>query len=172
MTKSTRKLSGKHLIFIALLGVSLAAVIWMPSGLGPAPQVKFNTLTGESIALSSLEGKPVLITFWATSCVTCIHEIPLLKQLHETLHPDGLTIIGVAMYYDEPDSVRELTERMQLPYTIALDTDGELAKAFGDVRLTPTSYIIAPDGRIALRKIGTFDADALTERLQKLLQTT
>ncbi len=117
-----------------------------------------------------MRGKPVLVTFWATDCPGCIQEIPHLIDLYRQYHDQGLQIIAVAMYYDPPNHVVEMTKQQALPYDVALDIQAEHAKAFGDVRLTPTTFLISPAGSIALQKIGVFDLADMKTRIEALLK--
>lgn len=157
------------IIFIfAVAGMSL----WLwnsPSGLKWAPDVTFTTLKGERLDMDGLRGRPVLVTFWATTCPGCLKEMPHLVELYEELGDAGFELIGVAMSYDPPNRVLELTTERQLPYPIALDLDGALAAAFGNVMLTPTSFLIDPDGRIIKHKIGEMDIVELRQQIESLL---
>jgi thiol-disulfide isomerase/thioredoxin len=135
-----------------------------------APETTFSSITGQKIVLSALRGKPVLITFWATSCASCLKEIPHLIELYHNYHDQGLEIIAVAMAYDPPNHVLELTKALQLPYPVALDMQSDNAHAFGDVSLTPTTFLIAPNGTIALQKTGLLDIGELTTQLLKFLK--
>jgi peroxiredoxin len=130
-----------------------------------APETTFSTITGKKIALHELRGKPVIVTFWATDCASCIKEIPHLVELYRQYHDKGLEIIAVAMAYDPPNHVLEFTKTEQLPYHVALDMQTENAHAFGDVSLTPTTFLIAPDGQIALQKTGLFDLTEIKTQL-------
>ena len=130
-----------------------------------APETTFSTITGKKIVLSELRGKPVIVTFWATDCASCIQEIPHLIELYRQYHDKGLEIIAVAMSYDPPNHVLEFTKTQQLPYHVALDMQAENAHAFGDVSLTPTTFLIAPDGQIALQKTGLFDLTEIKTQL-------
>ena len=134
-----------------------------------APEVTFSTLEGEKIAMRELRGRPVLITFWATTCAVCLKEMPHLVELYEELGNRGFELIGVAMAYDPPNRVLELAAERRLPYPIALDLDGSLAAAFGNVRLTPTSFLVAPDGRIVQHKVGEMDLAGLRRQVETLL---
>lgn len=133
------------------------------------PNIAVNTITGEKISLASLKGKPALVTFWATDCPGCIKEIPHLKAIHADYAAKGVSIIAIAMKHDRPDHVIAMTKAKQLPYTIALDPMGEAAKAFGNVRLTPTTFLIAPDSSIVMQKIGVFDEKKMRLQLDKFL---
>ena len=137
--------------------------------LTPAPNAVFKTIGGETISLAALHGRPVLVTFWATDCPSCLEEIPQLIKLHQEFSPQGLTIIAVAMYYDPPNHVQEMAAAKQLPYAVALDPTAEHAKAFGNVRLTPTSFLIDTNGMIVMEKLGELDVPALIKKLNKTI---
>jgi len=155
-------------IALALVG-ALAFVWFAPDGLKQAPDVTVTLLDGREIALDELEGRPVLVTFWATTCPGCIAEMPHLVELHHDLAPRGLAVIGVAMAYDEPAQVREVAAHRQLPYHVGWDRDGSLAAAFGDVKLTPTSFLIDPAGRIVQQRLGEMDMTRLRQRIEGML---
>lgn len=144
--------------------------LWLsPEGLRAAPQVSLKTLDGETVSIEGLHGRPVLLTFWATTCVSCIREMPHLVELHERYNSRGLEVIGVAMSYDRPDHVMDVVRTRGLPYTIALDTDDSAARAFGDIRLTPTSFLISPEGRIVYQKLGDIDWNLVERNLERWL---
>ncbi len=131
-----------------------------------APDVTFTTITGKKIDLKALRGKPVIVTFWATDCPGCIDEIPLLIDLYKQYHKHGLEIIAVAMYYDPPNHIVALTEDQKLPYHVALDLKADHAHAFGDVQLIPSTFLISPDGLIAIKKTGALDPAEIKTRIE------
>lgn len=150
----------------ALALVGLLAYLWMsPGGLKQAPELSFTTLDGRQVSLADLRGRPVLVTFWATTCPGCMEEMPHLIDLYRELNPRGLEIIGVAMAYDPPNQVLTVVNQRQVPYPITLDIESKAAMAFGDVRLTPSSFLIAPDGRIVLQKIGELDMQRIRREI-------
>jgi peroxiredoxin len=156
-------------VFILMLMFG-AGWLWLtPGGLSTAPAVSFKTIDGREIHLQDLQGKPVLITFWATTCPGCIKEMPHLISLYNELSDKGLEVIGIAMTYDPPNQVIELVTQRQVSYSIALDIDGSIAKAFDNVMLTPTSFLISPDGKIIKHKIGEMDMDKLQQQIEDLL---
>lgn len=156
-------------IFILLL-VAGTGWLWLsPQGLSTAPDVTFKIIDGRQISMEKLRGKPVLVTFWATDCPGCIKEMPHLITLYNEFSQKGLEIIGVAMSYDPPNQVIELTKNRQVPYPISLDVDGSIARAFDDVMLTPTSFLIGPDGTVLKRKIGEMDMESLKSQITSLL---
>jgi peroxiredoxin len=154
--------------FIALIvSTSLFfAVKFFTDNANSYQQQQFTTITGATIKLSALLGKPVIITFWATDCPSCIAEIPHWRALYQRYHPQGLEIIAVAMYYNPPSHVVSMTQAQQLPYPVVLDLHGQHAHAFGDVQLTPSSFLIAPDGSISFSKIGKLDFTDLQSRIE------
>lgn len=163
----------KDLLFgaFALILIGALAYVWLsPQGLKQAPALSVRSLDGNAVELASLRGKPVLVTFWATSCTGCVKEIPHLIELYQEFAPQGLQLLAIAMSYDPPNHVIAMRDARKLPYTIALDIDGNAARAFGDVRLTPTSFLIAPDGRIVREKVGELDMDEVRAQLRAMLK--
>ncbi|MEO1963358.1 MAG: TlpA disulfide reductase family protein [Cycloclasticus sp.] len=156
-------------LFIALL-IGFGGMLFFNGGpLNKAPSITVNTITGEQVSIASLKGKPALITFWATDCPGCIKEIPHLKALHADYAVKGVNIIAIAMQHDTPDHVIAMTKERELPYTIALDPTGEAAKAFGNVRLTPTTFLLTAESTIVMQKLGVFDEKAVRLQLDHLL---
>jgi len=160
-------------IFITLFAVLILSTIvylWLaPSGLQKAPDITLQLIDGKKIKLNDLKGKPVLITFWATSCPGCIKEMPHLIELYHELHSKGLEIIGIAMPYDRPDYVMEMVKRKKVPYKIAFDLKGDAVRAFGNVSLTPTSFLIDDEGKIVKKKIGEMNMDIWKKRIISIL---
>ena len=163
----TRFIKSRFILLMSLLlilaFISLGAINRVST---KAPDVTFTTLTGKKIALKDLRGKPVIVTFWATDCPGCMKEIPHLIDLYTQYHKQGMEIIAVAMYYDPPNHVITLTEDLHLPYNVALDLQAEHAHAFGDVQLTPSTFLIDPDGLIALKITGAFDLAEMKTRVE------
>lgn len=170
-------LSMKNKIMAAIVAslLLLLAFIWFsPAGIKQMPDITLTAIDGRKISLREFRGKPLLVTFWATTCPGCIREMPLLVDLHNALGPAGLIIIGIAMYYDPPNQVIKLVKRKQLPYIITFDMDQKAANAFGEVRLTPTNFLIAPDGSIVQQKIGEYNESgmaALKQQIQSMLKS-
>jgi len=160
-------------ILIGLFALSLlggTGYLWMaPAGLAKAPDITVSTIRGEKISLSELSGQPVLVNFWATTCPGCIKEMPHLVELYKELAPKGFEMIGIAMSYDPPNQVIALADGRKLPYPIALDIQGDAARAFGDVRLTPSSFLIAPDGRVVHQKIGEMNMSKVHAMITDML---
>ena len=155
-------------LVLAIAGAAYQGRAYFARGT-PAPDAVFTSLKGERISLKSLRGKMVIVNFWATSCTTCIHEMPQMVETYRRFHERGLDFIAVAMSYDPANYVLNYTETRQLPFTVALDPQDILAKSFGDVKLTPTTFIIDKDGTILKRFVGEPDFPALHRLLDQRL---
>ena len=165
------KLKHKHLLILLVLAALLALLFAQAVSQGaPAPQVTFTSLKGEIIPIESLRGKVVLVNFWATSCIGCIREMPQMIDTYRKYNTQGLEAIAVAMSYDQPNYVVNYTEKDALPFKVALDVQGNIAQAFGDVKLTPTTFIIDKRGRIIKRIFGEPDFAQLYELLEVKLK--
>ena len=155
---------------LALLVVAAVGYVWFaPPTREPAPDVALPILNGESLELSAYRGEPVMVVFWATSCPTCIDEMPQIVELYEALGADGFNVLGVAMDYDPVDRVNALVERKQLPYTIVVDEGGHIARAFNNVRVTPTTVLIDPAGGVVWQRIGHLDFPAIHKQIRDML---
>ena len=155
---------------IALIVVLAFAAVWlMPVGMRQAPPLVGQTLDGRTLTLEQLRGKPVLVTFWATTCPSCIEEVPHLITLYQELNPKGLEIIGVAMAYDPPEQVRALAVQRQIPYPIVMDHQERIAQAYDNVRLTPTTVLISPEGQIVQYQLGLLNMPKLRETIRGML---
>jgi peroxiredoxin len=159
-----------------LILVALAAAVAIPGMLGgcgqpaAAPQVTFVSLAGERIAARDLLGKVVVVNFWATDCAVCVREMPDMVRTYDRYRDRGLEFIAVAMQHDRPDYVIRFAETHRLPFKVALDPVGELARAYGDVRLTPTTFVIDRRGNAVSRTQGEVDFAKLNALLEEKLK--
>jgi peroxiredoxin len=158
----------KIIVGLAIAAIAIGgALAWLrPTA---APEVRFATLSGESFATSDLRGKVVLVNFWATSCVTCIEEMPEMIETYRRFAPRGYEMVAVAMSYDHPNRVAQFVQERALPFKVALDGDGEIARRFGDVRATPMTFLLDRRGRLLKQYLGTPDWGELRGLLGKAL---
>ena len=134
-----------------------------------APQVVFTSIQGEKLTTVDLRGRVVLVNFWATDCAVCVKEMPRLVQTYTTYQGRGLELIAVAMRHDPPNYVLDYSEKNKLPFKVALDPMGELAAAFDDVRLTPTTVVIDKRGNVVERILGEPDFLKLERLIERKL---
>lgn len=162
-TLFSRRLSLTVLALAAVLGLAGCA-----AG-DDAPASRFVLLDGSTTTTADLKGKVTLVNFWATTCVTCVKEMPSIVSTHEKFKGKGYETIAVAMSYDQPAWVLNYAQTRRLPFKVALDNTGEIAKSWGDVKLTPTTYLVDKQGRIVKRFVGEPDFAALHKLIEELL---
>ncbi len=151
----------------AVLAIGVGA--YVAGGNSSAPDSTFVLLDGSKQSSADLKGKVTLVNFWATSCVTCVAEMPKIMATHEKYKSRGYDTLAVAMSYDPPSYVVNFAETRKLPFKVAIDNTGTVAKAWGDVQLTPTTYIVNKRGEIVKRFVGEPDFDELHRLIEKLL---
>ena len=157
-------------VIVALaLGVGACLVVSSVGREETAPTVAFTRLDGSRSSTDQLRGKVVLVNFWATSCDTCMHEMPQIVATHRKFQSRGYETLAVAMSYDPPAYVINYAQSRHLPFAVAIDNTGAIAKSFGRVQLTPTSVLIDRKGRIVKRYVGEPDFVALHQLVEKLL---
>ena len=137
-----------------------------------APPVSYVLLDGVRTDSSQWKGKVMLVNFWATSCTTCVKEMPAIVATHEKFKARGFDTLAVAMSYDPPAFVANFAESRRLPFGVAIDNTGEIARQFGKVQLTPTTVLINKRGEIVKRFVGEPDFVALHGLVEKLLAET
>lgn len=169
MANTTSPRWNKAPLIGALLGSLAVAGYMAMTSSTPAPDVTFIDLKGQKVSTQGLRGKVVMVNFWATSCVTCVKEMPQMVDTYNKYKGQGLEFVAVAMQYDPANYVINFTETRKLPFTVALDSGGDIAKSFGDVTLTPTTFVIDKDGKIIKRYVGEPKFADLHKLLEKEL---
>jgi len=163
-----------RILLVSLLMLLLIAAAgyyrFSPPPLALVPDITLVSVDGEELQLPAYRGKPLLVTFWSTTCPACVKEIPHLIDLYRELAPrGGLEIIGIAMAHDPPDQVLAMRKSRGIPYPVTLDINSDAAHAFGNVRVTPTSFLIAPDGRVVQRRLGNLDMEGLRREILAMI---
>lgn len=158
-----------------VLGAIVAACLvaggaFLVSDTKAAPASTFVLLDGSSKQTSDLKGRVTLVNFWATSCTTCVAEMPQMVQTYEKFKDKGFGTVAVAMAYDPPSYVVNFAQTRKLPFDVAIDNTGAVARSWGEVTLTPTSYLVNKRGDIVKRYVGPPDFDELHQLIEKLLQ--
>lgn len=131
------------------------------------PELEFNILGDDKLLSKNLEDKIVIINFWATDCSTCIKEMPILTKIHDKYKND-IELIAVAMPYDLPSRVINFKDKNQIPFKIALDSDGKILEKFNKVRLTPTTIITNKQQIIQNTIIGEINYQNLDKLIDSL----
>ena len=152
-----------------LASATLALALMAGCAQGTAPHNQFVLLDGSTTTTEDFRGKVTLVNFWATSCVTCVAEMPELIATHQQFAAKGFDTVAVAMQYDPPAYVVNFAETRKLPFKVALDNTGAIAKAWGDISMTPTTFLLDREGKIVKRYVGQPDFAELHQLINKLL---
>jgi cytochrome c-type biogenesis protein len=138
----------------------------------PAPEFTLKDVDGYTVALSALKGKPVLISFWATWCLPCRDELPLIRDAYLAHRAEGLTVVAIDFGDESAATVRTFWKSMNLQPVAVLDPSGAAAHAYG-VALSssglPVSVLVARDGVVSSYEPFPLTKDYLDPALQKIL---
>jgi cytochrome c biogenesis protein CcmG/thiol:disulfide interchange protein DsbE len=174
------------LIFFTALNIVLVAVLWsrlataqhiisgaatVPLVGHPAPDftlLPWDSSAGQSIRLSSLKGKPVVLNFWASWCDPCNEETPLLQATWQRYQADGVTFIGVD-YQDQRQAAEQFLQKYHVTYPTGPDTSGTISVDFG-VSNVPATVFIDRSGVVVRQILGPVDAKTLEGEIQQLLK--
>lgn len=151
----------------AVLAIGLA--LYLGTAAIAAPNSTFVLLDGSTKTTADLKGRVTLVNFWATSCTTCVAEMPRIVSTFDKYQGRGFDTVAVAMSYDPPSYVVNFTQTRKLPFKVAIDNTGAVAKAWGDVQLTPTSYLVNKRGEIVKSYVGEPHSAELHQLIEKLL---
>jgi cytochrome c biogenesis protein CcmG/thiol:disulfide interchange protein DsbE len=175
--KPVRSLNRRVLLASALLAAPLLVVLFLNLGRDPhtvvspligrpAPSFSLPRVGGGApVKLESLRGWPVVLNFWATWCVPCFQEHPVLA--HAAQENPGVQFLGV-VYEDDEDQVKGYLERQGGAYPNLMDADDKTAIAFG-VFGVPETYFIDAQGTIVAKFVGPLDERSLAENLGKAM---
>ncbi|PHS68633.1 MAG: antioxidant AhpC [Methylophaga sp.] len=163
------KAHNRHALFAISLLAGLFLINWLDDdSLRSLPDLAFVDIDGKQHTFNQYKGNPILVTFWATDCPGCIKEMPDLIHLYNTYASQGLTMIDIALAHDSPNHIKAMRAERKLPFVISWDSDGSLARAFDNVRVTPTHFLINPKGDIVMRKLGGLNTERLYKHLQNM----
>lgn len=134
-----------------------------------APDFSLADLNGAPVRLTDYAGSPVLVNFWASWCIPCREEFPLLSAALDDHADIGLVVIGV-VYRDRSEAARAFADEMGADWPIVMDPGEAVARAYG-VYGPPESWLIAPDGTVVGRQIGAYTGEELQAQLSQFLTT-
>lgn len=133
----------------------------------PAPAFDLQTLDGRRISLAELRGSPVVLNFWASWCIQCREETPLLTAADATYRADGLRILGV-IYQDSSESAGDFMARYGQTYPGLLDPDGRTAIDYGVFGI-PETFFIDRAGVVRSRQVGALTEAELKRKIEAIL---
>lgn len=155
---------------IALLTVNIAkppGPVDTPIVGRPAPAFDLQTLDGSRLSLADLRGSAVVLNFWASWCIPCREEAPLLTAANATYGPRGVRILGV-VYQDSADNARDFMRRYGQTYPGLLDPDGRTAIDYAVFGI-PETFFIDASGVVRSRQVGALTDAELRRQIEAIL---
>lgn len=116
------------------------------------PEFSGHTAAGQTVSLADLQGRVVLLNFWATWCQECRLEMPVLERLHRAFGAQGLTVLGVNVR-EGPGAIQQYAQALDLTFPLVLDPEGRITASYGVIGL-PTTFLIGRDRRAVALAIG------------------
>ena len=171
-------------LLVALLGLGLVGVVAAlragssdptatrdrsqgSAGVGEtAPPFELVSLSGKQVSLAGLRGRPVIVNFWASWCVPCRKEFPLLKRAAATYARDRLAILGV-IFKDLPADARRFARQQGADWPLLVDPEGAVAARYR-VRSAPTTLFVDRNGTVVERYLSGFNADQLSKAIAEI----
>lgn len=146
----------------------IGAVVGVESGDRQQPAFSVTTLDGRSMSDSTLRGHVVLVNFWATWCLPCRAEMPLLQAMAYRHDAAGLVVLGLSVDRSGPEPVRQFLAGRRITYPVAM-VGRETETAFGGVQGYPTSVLLDRTGRVRYKVLGPLAMASLEPAVRRLL---
>ena len=132
-----------------------------------AYEFSLELLNGQTLTLSDLRGKIVMLDFWASWCAPCRQEAPVLAEVYREYNGLPVEFVGVDIW-DGREDARRFVNQFDVPYPTGVDENGTIAINYG-VRGIPEKFFISPDGAVSKKFTGPMNVDALREILNGML---
>jgi cytochrome c biogenesis protein CcmG/thiol:disulfide interchange protein DsbE len=126
-------------------------LVGFPSDTKP-PHFSGRTLDARQLSMTQLRGRVIVVNFWASWCLECRPEMPMLERLHRDFASRGLAIIGINAREDK-DAVGRYATELGLTFPLVLDPGGTISALYGVIGL-PTTFVIGRDGRAVAFAVG------------------
>ncbi len=175
MTTNKINPTNKNFIYsvAAVASVGVLLFLFSPSSStgptvgSPAPDFSLTDLGGRTANLSELQGKVVLLDFWATWCVSCEKEVPELKAIYSDFKDRGFSLVAIACDEGGPEVVARFAAENKLPYPVVFSDDETMKnyKIFG----LPTKFLIDSDGNVFRKYLANTTKEEITADIKTLL---
>lgn len=129
-----------------------------------APDFRLATLDGRTVRLSDLQGKVVLINFWATWCQPCREEMPVIVQEYAKYRDRGFEVMSVDEQEDDA-TVQKWVDAFGMQFPVAMDRTGQVGLTFRAGTQFPTSLWIDPQGIVTDIKYGPMNQQSIEDHL-------
>jgi peroxiredoxin len=155
-----------QMVVALVLAAAVAAPGWSANKAAPDFSLK-DVLQGNDYTLSQYKGKVVLINFFTFFCGPCREEMPDLEKINQEMKGKGFETLGIALSSD-PTQIRFLVKQLGLNYPVLMG-DEKVSKAYGNVEVVPTTFIIDKQGNIVHKVLGTRKKEEFVKMIQALL---
>ncbi|HEY8600641.1 MAG TPA: redoxin domain-containing protein [Thermomicrobiales bacterium] len=160
---------------VALLGLLYWGMVRGPSTQvgksvplkGPAQDFSVTTLDGQTLKLSDLRGKVVVLNVWASWCIPCQDEAGELNRSYDLYKGRDVAFVGIA-FNDDTDPMRQFVNRYNVAYPVALDPEGRISIGLG-ITGVPETYLIDPQGNLTQKWVGPITAKQLNGLLAPMV---
>ena len=165
--------SRDRLRVLTLLGVALLVVLgltsngWAKEKGDQAADFSLVDISGNTVSLSQMQGKVVVVNFFTVFCQPCRHEMPDLNAIYNENKDKGLAMVGICLNAD-PNQLKALIKQLKLDYPVLLGTD-KVSKDYGEIVAVPTTFIINKQGKIAEKIVGARKKDEFIQVIKPLL---
>jgi cytochrome c biogenesis protein CcmG/thiol:disulfide interchange protein DsbE len=136
----------------------------------PAPEIALRDIDGHEVRLSDYRGRPVIVNFWASWCIPCREEFPILKGARERYAAQGLEVLGV-IFDDDPEVARAYMARAGAAWPALDDADGAVAADYL-VNVPPLSFFVDPTGTVRSIAYGPPPSGSIDDRIMGILPAT
>lgn len=161
-------LLGAIVIAAAIVGLALARQKQTQPTSGPAPDFTVTTFDGEEIRLSDLRGQVVVVNFWASWCIPCKDEAPVLQAAWEKYRDQNVVMLGIA-YVDTPANSLDFIDEFGITYPNAPDAGTRVSDAY-HITGVPETFVVDQDGNIAQFFYAQVTEESLSATLDQLIQ--
>ena len=134
----------------------------------PAPAFSLQTVDGQTVSLADLRGRPVIVNFWASWCLPCRDEFPLLAAAYDKYAPQGLQIVGV-IHDDGPQTATDFAKQFLATWPLVLDPGDATYEAYDGGVGVPISYYIDRDGIVRAVSYGPPPSGFLDQQISQIL---
>ncbi len=156
---------------VQILVVMLLAIAFVAStsfAADPAPNFALKTADGKTVELKKLQGKVVVVNFWATWCGPCRREIPGMMKVYDKYKGKGLEIVGIALDRDGWNDVKPYLEKSPISYPIVIG-ERKLTEQYGGVEAIPTTFIVDRKGNIVAKHVGAMSEEDFEKAIKAAL---
>jgi thiol-disulfide isomerase/thioredoxin len=152
---------------VAVVLMAFLAVALSPAQ-GKAPNFALKTAEGRVVELSKLQGKVVVVNFWATWCGPCRAEMPGMLEVYSAYKGKGVEFVGISVDEGGWKDVTPFVKRMSITYPVVLD-DGAVAGAYGGVNAIPTTFIVDRKGNLVTKHVGYLSKEDFEKNIKAVL---